>query len=334
MDIGICLPQLGPHCDGSRVAEFAHTAEQLGYRSLWVGDRVLTPLHPTDLYPVGGTPQNPYPPEFTAALDPFVALTAAAVATDHVRLATSTVNATWHHPLLFARAVNSLDAVAQGRLTLGLGLGWMRDEYLALGLPWTGKAQRLDETLDVLRLLWTTNPVEYHGTHFDIPLSAVDLRPTQLGGPPIMLAGFSVAALRRIGRRAAGWINLWGMPAEYVAHLWSCARSAAVDAGRDPDVLRRDTRVNVEAGQSLHSLRSTVDTLAADGVDGVFFDLHYSTGSVNEAIDVASELAELLQIGLSDHRSPRKAVATAAGAKTSQPSVSSSRSSSVSAAST
>lgn len=87
------------------------------------------------------------------------------------------------------------------------------------------------------------------------------------------------------------------MPAEYVAHLWSCARSAAVDAGRDPDVLRRDTRINVEAGQSLHSLRSTVDTLAADGVDGAFFDLHYSTGSVDEAIDVASELAELLEIG-------------------------------------
>ncbi|WP_072802394.1 TIGR03619 family F420-dependent LLM class oxidoreductase [Rhodococcoides yunnanense] len=294
MDVGICLPQLGSHCEGSEVAEFARTAEQLGYRSLWVGDRVLTPVHPSDLYPVGGTPENPYPPEFTAALDPLLTLTAAAVATTDVRLGTSTVNATWHNPLLLARAVSSLDSIANGRLTLGLGLGWMRDEYQALGVPWSGKSERLDETLDVLHTVWTTNPVEHHGALFDIPLSVVDLRPTQAGGPPIMLAGFGDASMRRIGRRAHGWINLWDMPPEYVGYLWSIARSAAADAGRDPDTLRRETRINVVPGQSVDTLVSIIATLTEHGVDGAFFDLHYSTRSVDEAVQTAARIADRL----------------------------------------
>ncbi|OAK57309.1 TIGR03619 family F420-dependent LLM class oxidoreductase [Rhodococcoides kyotonense] len=294
MDIGICLPQLGSQSGGTRVAEFAYTAEKLGYRSLWVGDRVLTPLQPTDLYPLGGTPEHPYPPEFTAALDPLLTLTAAAVATSAVRLGTSTVNATWHNPLLLARAVTSLDLISNGRLVLGLGLGWMRDEYHAVGVPWTGKSERFDETLDVLHTLWTENPVEHHGPLFDIPTSAVDLRPAQAGGPPVLLAGFSEASMRRIGRRAQGWVNSSDMPAEYAAYLWSIARSAAVDAGRDPDALRRETRVNIAEGRSIDSLVAVVESLAADGVDGAFVDLHYSTRSVDEATDVAARIAERL----------------------------------------
>ncbi|RRQ26263.1 TIGR03619 family F420-dependent LLM class oxidoreductase [Rhodococcus sp. Eu-32] len=294
MDIGICLPQLGSQSDGARVAEFASTAERLGYRSLWVGDRVLTPLQPTDLYPLGGTPEHPYPPEFTAALDPLITLTAAAVATSTVRLGTSTVNAIWHTPLLLARAVTSLDLISNGRLVLGLGLGWMRDEYHAVGVSWTGKSERFDETLDVLRTLWTENPVEHHGPLFDIPLSAVDLRPAQVGGPPVLLAGFSEASMRRIGRRAQGWVNSSDMPAEYAAYLWSIARSAAVDAGRDPDALHRETRINIAEGQSIDSVASTVEALAADGVDGAFVDLHYSTRSVDEATDIAARIADRL----------------------------------------
>jgi alkanesulfonate monooxygenase SsuD/methylene tetrahydromethanopterin reductase-like flavin-dependent oxidoreductase (luciferase family) len=68
MRLGLCLPQFGPHCHAARVSRFARTAEELGYGSLWVGDRVLAPIEPSNLYPVGGTPEQPYPPELTAAL--------------------------------------------------------------------------------------------------------------------------------------------------------------------------------------------------------------------------------------------------------------------------
>jgi alkanesulfonate monooxygenase SsuD/methylene tetrahydromethanopterin reductase-like flavin-dependent oxidoreductase (luciferase family) len=88
----------------------------------------LTPETPQDLYPVGGTVEVPYPPEFTAALDPIVTLTAAAGVTSRVRLSFSTLIPTWHNALLLARSLTSLDAVSEGRLELGLGTSWMRDE--------------------------------------------------------------------------------------------------------------------------------------------------------------------------------------------------------------
>lgn len=95
MQLGLCLPQLGPTAEGAEVARVARRAEEVGYDSLWVGDRLLTSESPQDLYPVGGTPEAPYPPEFTAALDPIITLTAAVVATERARLSFSTLIPTW-----------------------------------------------------------------------------------------------------------------------------------------------------------------------------------------------------------------------------------------------
>jgi alkanesulfonate monooxygenase SsuD/methylene tetrahydromethanopterin reductase-like flavin-dependent oxidoreductase (luciferase family) len=97
MQLGLCLPQLGPTAEGTKVADVARRAEEVGYDSLWVGDRLLTPESPQDLYPVGGTPEVPYPPEFTAALDPIVTLTVAAAVTSRARLSFSTLIPTWHN---------------------------------------------------------------------------------------------------------------------------------------------------------------------------------------------------------------------------------------------
>ena len=133
MNLGICLPQLGPLCDGPRVSSSARAAEDLGDSSLWVGDRTLAPVDPSDLYPGGGTPAHPYPPEFTAVLDPVVTLTAAATATTTARLGMSTLVATWHSPLLLCRALTSLDRVSGGRLDAGFGTSWLRDENTAVG---------------------------------------------------------------------------------------------------------------------------------------------------------------------------------------------------------
>ena len=177
MQLGLCLPQLGPTAEGAKVADVARRAEEIGFDSLWVGDRLLTPKSPQDLYPVGGTPEVPYPPEFTAALDPIVTLAAAAAVTSRVRLSFSTLIPTWHNALLLARSLTSLDAVSAGRLELGLGTSWMRDEYEAAGVPWTERGARLDEMLDVFEQLWTQTEIEHHGRFWEIPPSRVDLRP-------------------------------------------------------------------------------------------------------------------------------------------------------------
>lgn len=294
MRLGLSLPQFGAHCDPSTVASFARGAEELGYRSLWVADRVLTPVRPSDIYP-SGTAERPYPPEFTTALDPLVVLTAAAVATSRARLGTSALIAPWHSPLLLGRALTTLDALSGGRLDAGFGIGWMRDEYAAVAVPWRRRGLRLEEILDVLHALWTANPVEHHGERFGIPPSWMDLRPVQPGGPPVLLAGRTPPAMRRIGRRAAGWLPVAGPPTGLLEQLWQTARRAAAETGRDPDNLRRELRINATAGQRPASLLRLADQAHAQGYDGAFFDVTTAaTRSVGEALDLADKLITAL----------------------------------------
>lgn len=295
MQLGLCLPQLGPTAEGAKVADVARRAEEVGYDSLWVGDRLLTPETPKDLYPVGGTEEAPYPPEFTAALDPIVTLTAAAVATSRVRLSFSTLIPTWHNAVLLARAVTSLDAVSEGRLELGLGTSWMRDEYEVAGVPWEERGARLDEMLDVFEKLWADNSVEHHGRFWEIPPSRVDLRPFRPGGPPVLLGGFTPAAMARAGARGAGWIAIAGSPEEFEQQLWGMVVAAAEAAGRDPDALRRETRVNTYAGESVAETAAQVREAERRGADGVHVDFTYTAGSANDLLASAEELIAILR---------------------------------------
>lgn len=290
MPVGLCLPQIGPHCEAREVAAFAREAEQLGYSSLWVGDRLLAPVAPSTLYPGGGTTEQPYPPEFTAVLDPLVILTVAATATTTVRLGTSTLNATWHPPALLARTLTTLDALSDGRLDVGLGLGWLPEEYEAAGVPWAGRGARLEEILDVLDAWWTGNPVEHHGDRFDIARSIVDLRPAQKDGPPVLLGGLTVAGMERIGRRAAGWLPVADIPVPHQNDLWRVARRTAEAAGRDPDALRQELRINAHPGQTAAELVTILAEACARGIHGAFFDLSYVTRSVGESLDLAGRL--------------------------------------------
>jgi probable F420-dependent oxidoreductase len=290
MRLGMALPQIGGHSGADQITSFARSSEQLGYRSLWVGDRVLAPVAPSDPFPVGDWPQRPYPPEFHSVLDPVVVLAAAATSTTTVRLASSTLNAPWHNALLLARSLTSLDRLCEGRLDVGFGVSWLRDEYTATGVPWQQRGSRLDEILDVLQELWTHNPAEYHGRHFEMPRAHVDLRPVQPGGPPVLLGGWSPAAMTRIGHRAAGWLPLHGMPAEVTAQLWHIARRAAEQAGRDPDLLRRELRINLRPGQDARHAADAVAQARDSGVEGALLDFQFATSSVEESLSMAADV--------------------------------------------
>jgi probable F420-dependent oxidoreductase len=295
MKLGLCLPQLGPTAEGEKVAGVARRAEEVGYESLWVGDRLLTPDAPQDFYPAGGTAESPYPPEFTAALDPIVTLTAAATATKRARLSFSTLIPTWHNAVLLVRSLTSLDAVSGGRLELGLGTSWMRDEYEAAGVPWGERGARLDELLDVFEKVWNDTTVEHSGRFWRIPPSRFDLRPARAGGPPVLLGGFTPVALARVGSRGAGWIAIAGVPEEFEASLWGIAQAAAAEAGRDPGALRRETRVNTHAGEAIAETAAVVREAERRGADGVHVDFTYVAGSADELLERAEELIELLR---------------------------------------
>ncbi|WP_145926826.1 TIGR03619 family F420-dependent LLM class oxidoreductase [Amycolatopsis orientalis] len=295
MRLGIALPQYGPLAKMDAVAGFATAAEELGYASLWVGDRVLAPVSPSDFYP-GGTPEQPYPPEFVTFADPLILLTVAASVTKKVRLGTSTLTGTVYPAVLLARALTSLDQVSGGRLDVGLGTGWLRDEYTATGTPWKGRGKQLEELLDVLREFWTGDPVEHEGDRWRIPASKVGLRPVQSPRPPVLLGGLSAAALERVGRRADGWLPA-GLPAPYLAKMWETVTNAAEKAGRDPGALRRVLRINPKPGTDLKKVAEDLDAAAETGIAEAFVDPHYLARDVTHALELAAELRALVPHG-------------------------------------
>lgn len=283
MDIGIALPQYGTHARPETIGAFARDAEAAGFDSLWVGDRSLTPVEPSDLYP-GHTAKVPYPPQYTTFLDPLTVLTVAATATSRARLGTSTLNAPWYPPLLLARSLTSLDQVSGGRLDAGLGIGWLRDEYTAVNAEFARRGERLEEILDLLDGYWRHEEFAHSGPHWTIPRSYVGLRPAQPGGPPVYLGGFSAAAMRRIGRRAAGWVGTV-LPEPARASLWETARRAAGEAGRDPDALRRVIRHNARPGESAEEIAAVLLGLQEQDTDGCFVDLQLSVREPGEALE-------------------------------------------------
>ncbi|HWD04218.1 MAG TPA: TIGR03619 family F420-dependent LLM class oxidoreductase [Amycolatopsis sp.] len=292
MRLGLALPQYGKLADPGAIAGFAAAAEELGYASLWVGDRVLTPVEPADLYPGGGTPEQPYPREFVSFVDPFVALTAAAGATATARLGTSTLSAPVYSPVLLARTLTSLDLLSGGRVDAGFGLGWLRDEYTATGVPWSGRGARLGEMVEVLRTFWTADPVGHDSDRWRIPDSHVGLRPVQDPHPPVLLGGYSERALRRVGMIADGWLPTF-MPMPALRRLWAVVTTAAAEAGRDPATLRRVLRINPREGTPVATVADLAAGLEAaedEGFTEAFVDLHYVADTVAHALELAGEL--------------------------------------------
>ncbi|MDH2427029.1 TIGR03619 family F420-dependent LLM class oxidoreductase [Sphaerisporangium sp. TRM90804] len=295
MRIGFAVPQYGVFADPGLITEVSRDLEDMGYDSLWAGDRVIGPLSPSDPYPsVDGV----MPPQYATCFDPLSALTLAALATRRVRLGTSTLNALWQPPIMLARSLTSLDLLSDGRLDVGIGLGWLRDEYTAVGVPWEHRGARLEETLDLMEKLWTSEVVEHDGPRWTVPPSHVGLKPRQKPRPPILLGGFSPGALERVGRRADGWLGA-AMPLPYLTALWGMAQAAAEKAGRDPSSLRLVLRANTEvtdrpAGADRAPATGTVPqiceylrTTADAGADEVFIDPQTTTSSRAELLDTA-----------------------------------------------
>ncbi|AUG80562.1 LLM class F420-dependent oxidoreductase [Kitasatospora sp. MMS16-BH015] len=304
--LGLALPQYGPLADPAAAARVATAAEELGYRSLWVGDRLLVATDPQSRYPGGdGTP----PVQHQTFLDPLTVLTVAAGATREARLGTSTLNALWQPPVLLARTLATLDQVSGGRLDVGLGLGWSKDEYGATGVPWRGRGARLEETLDLLAHLWADGPeVGFKGEHWTVPDALVRLKPAQRPGPPVLLGGFSPDALARVARRADGWLGA-GLPLPALRGLWQSVGRQAVAAGRDPAALRLVLRINpvvtrdpMPAEHVPH--RGTVQQLAAYLAETItslgaepLIDLHLAARTAEEYLDLAGQFHELLSAG-------------------------------------
>lgn len=296
MRIGLALPNYGPGAGVKAISEVSRSAEDMGFDSLWTGDRLLAPLAPQDPYPGGGV----MPAAYRLHMDPLVSLAFAAAHTSRVRLGTSTLNALWQPPLMLARALTSLEVLSDGRLDIGIGLGWLRDEYQAVNVPWQSRGARLEETLDLLETYWTAEVMTHEGPLFDVPPATVELRPVQRPRPPVLLAAFSAAGLSRIARRADGWLPV-AMPLDALMNLWVLVVREAQDAGRDPAALRMALRVNLQLTEESATpdevpyhgtLQQYIDyarSAAEAGVHELFLDFGQTSMSLSERIDLAGD---------------------------------------------
>jgi len=289
MKLGFVIPFVGPAVSSAAgLSAFCRGLEDLGYDTLWVGDRLVTPVDMHSTYP---GKEQPYPPQMTRYLDPVLLWTVAATATSRVRLNASTLSTFYYEPVHLARQLTTLDVLSDGRLDVGVGVGWMKDELdIARGADWRQRGKMLDDLLAFLHQWWTTNPVSWESEFFSLPPVHADLRPVQAGGPPIWIGGAREAAMRRVGRSGTGWLGVEGLQDEVTDHLWSIARRAAQDAGRDPDALKTAMRVNLEPGTSVGAVVDKLRRLAESGIDEAIVDAFALFPSLDQMLDIPSQI--------------------------------------------
>jgi probable F420-dependent oxidoreductase len=213
-------------------AELAREAEARGFESLFVPEHTHIPVSRRTPYPMG----EPIPDEYRRTFDPFVALTAAAAATQHLRVGTGICLAAQHHPINLAKATASIDHVSNGRFVFGVGFGWNEDEMEDHGVDPRRRRARCREHVLAVRSLWADDEASFHGEHVDLPPTWSWPKPVQRPHPPILLGGAAGPGLfRHIVEYADGWCPMGGGG---LRESIPALRALFEDAGRDPGELR------------------------------------------------------------------------------------------------
>ena len=239
MRIGVHLANWGTAtASAGRITALARAAEDLGFDSVWVTDHVVIPDGFTSPYPVPGLSHNPDTAEMT--YEPIVTLAVVAGATSRVGLGTSALISAQRNPLVTVKELTTLDVLSGGRLEVGLGAGWLAEEFAALGAPpFAERGAVLDEHIAVFRAFWNEERPTFAGTYTSFPTLRFQPRPVRPGGPPLTIGGFGRAALRRAAG-VDGWQPVNLTPDDLVEPIAELHRLRA-ELGRStpPEVLLR-----------------------------------------------------------------------------------------------
>jgi probable F420-dependent oxidoreductase len=298
MKIGFGAPVSGAWATPENLARFGPRAEQAGYASLWSFQRLLVPE---------GSGMEPV---YRSVLDPMTTLAYAAAGTTRIRLGVAVVNLPFVSPAYLAKQATTVDVLSGGRLDLGLGIGWMAEEFAATGASMARRGRRTAEYVAVLRTLWAGGVREFSGEFYEIPRSTVAPVPVQPGGPPILLGGLARPALERAGRIADGWVTSSRTDLSRIAEGIGVIRAAAAEAGRDPEALRIVCRGVVRAGAeaaapgggrlllsgSFDQIREDTQWLASQGVTEIFYDLNWDPLVGSPKVDPAAATARATEL--------------------------------------
>jgi probable F420-dependent oxidoreductase len=258
----IWLPTASPFTTPELLSAVGREAEERGVGTIWVGEHVVTFEDYASSYPYADDGKIPLPTG-TGLLEPFTALAFLAAQTARVRLGTAMCLLPQRNPVYTAKEVATLDWLSNGRVDFGVGVGWLREEFEALEVPWRRRGARTDDYLEVLRSLWCEDPSSFSGEHYSLAACHQYPKPIQTPHPPIHIGGESDAALRRTARRAQGWHSFNRPPGEMAAPLARLEELLGAE-GRS----RGDITVTVcPYFQELSP--ATVEQYAAGGADAV-----------------------------------------------------------------
>ena len=206
VQLGIHLPQAGPAAGPQSIREAAQLADRLGYADVWVSDHLVVPMG-------ADYPPSPY------IFEPLVTLTWAAAATSRVRLGTTVLVLPMRNPLHVAKAFASLDQLSEGRVILGTAAGWLEAEFDALGVPFEERGQRTDEAIEVLRRMWSEDPITERFPVHGLTFESIRAKPQPVGKLPIWIGGHAKAAIDRAIRVGDGWHGAFRPPEKIAAKI-------------------------------------------------------------------------------------------------------------------
>ena len=240
--IGVHLPIAGPGASAEGIAQVAEEAERIGLDSVWTWERLMRPTVPIAMGGAGG-PVMEAPEDFGLVYDPIETLTYVAARTSRITLGTSVLDALFHSPIILARRLATLDQLSQGRLVVGLGQGWMPQEFEAAGISMRRRGAGFEEHIEAMRAVWGPNPVHFAGRFYRIPEADIGPKPQQPGGPRILAGAAAPPAVERAARLGLG-LTLVIFDWASVRDSIETFRVAAGAAGIDPDTLPVMLQVN------------------------------------------------------------------------------------------
>lgn len=287
MRIGALVPNSGRLPLELGIPAMAHTLEAAGFESLWVSDHIVLPDTIESHYPFAADGKATWPTD-TPYLDALIALALIAGATERAAIGTAVLVLPLRHPVVFAKQAASIDVASGGRLKLGVGAGWLEEEFEALEVPFEGRGGRLVEWMQIARDCWTGHPPARATARYTLPEGVLAL-PTPAHPIPFLVGGHSPTALRRAGRKAEGWLaqqSLSELDPETLAGEVRAVRATAEEEGRDPAALEIVLRLVDSAGRA-DEIAAALPALAEAGVDEIVVNVDWEAG------DAAAELARM-----------------------------------------
>jgi probable F420-dependent oxidoreductase len=266
MRLGVSLPMAGGGASPEAILRVAQEAERVGLDSVWAWERLMRPTEPIAMGGPGG-PVMDAPEQFAVVYDPLETLAFVAAGTSRITLGTSVIDVLFSSPVVLARRLATLDRLSAGRLVVGVGQGWMEQEFVAAGVPMSRRGAGFEEHLRAMQAVWGPDPVQFDGRFYEIPSAEIGPKPVRPGGPTLIVGSAAPAAVERAARLGAGLTLVifdWESVEQIIATFRSAEAGAGYEPGSLPVLLQVNGTLSEQAVDERAPLLGSVDQVAAD----------------------------------------------------------------------